>query len=149
MKGKPWTVEEEKQLRQMLQEHKSVRSIAKILGKTRDCIRMKITRLGLEVVVQPEKNQRTTTTIAKLALPGELPSIEEELKVLVAALKGLETQGLDKSEVLRLRGIVQGVKVYQELLADYVDYRGLEAELLDLREKYAQLAEKAKNVSGK
>lgn len=149
MKGKPWTVEEEKQLRQMLQEHKSVRSIAKILGKTRDCIRMKIARLGLEVVVQPEKNQRTTTTIAKLALPGELPSIEEELKVLVAALKGLETEGLDKSEVLRLRGIVQGVKVYQELLADYVDYRGIEAELLELREKYAELAEKSKGVSAK
>ena len=39
------------------------------------------------------------------------------LKVLVAALKALETEGLDKSEVLRLRGIVQSVKVYKELLA--------------------------------
>jgi hypothetical protein len=56
----------------MLQENKSARSIAKTLGKTRDCIRMKIA--GLEVVVHAEKNERTTTT-ATLVLPDELPSI--------------------------------------------------------------------------
>ena len=73
-KGVPWTREEEKQLKQMLQAGKSVRAIAKALGKSRDCIRMKIARL--EVVVQP--SARTTTT-----LPLELPSVEEALKDLV------------------------------------------------------------------
>jgi hypothetical protein len=148
LKGKPWTVEEEKQLRQMLQEHKSVRSIAKILGKTRDCIRMKIVRLGLEVVVQPEKNQRTTTT-AKLVVPGELFSVEEVMKELHSAVAGLKTPGLDKTEVIRLRGIIAGCKVYKEMLADYLDYCGLEAELLELREKYAELAKKSHDAVSK
>ena len=90
-KGKPWTLEEEKRPKQLLQEGKSVRAIAKSLGKTRDCVRMKIARL--EVVVQPE-SQRTTTT--ELILPLELPTVEDELKVLSAALKALKA----KPEVL-------------------------------------------------
>ena len=59
----------------------------------------------LEVVVTGEKNGVTTTTTVKLALTAELPSIEEELKVLVTASKGPETGMLDESEVLRLRRI--------------------------------------------
>jgi len=69
-KGVPWTREEEKQLKQMLEANKSVRVIAKALGKTRDCVRMKIMRLGLEVVVHPEISTRTTTS--PLSLPEEL-----------------------------------------------------------------------------
>ena len=42
MKGKPWTVEEENRLKQMLQADKSVRVIAKAMGKTRDCARKKL-----------------------------------------------------------------------------------------------------------
>src|ERR1039457_3454018 len=101
VKGKPWTAEEEKQLQMMLQENKSVRVIAKALGKTRDCIRMKLARL--EVVVQGEKNTRTTTTCPNLVLPGELSSIEVMLKTLAAGLKILETPGLERNDVLRLR----------------------------------------------
>jgi len=50
-------------------------------------------------------------------------------------LKFLETPNIDKTEALRLRGIIQGVNVYKELLADYLDYRGLESEMLEWREK--------------
>jgi hypothetical protein len=71
------------------------------------------------------------------------------LKTLAAALKGLETPGLDKCEVLRLRGIIAGAKVYKELLADYMDYRGLEVELMEWREKYAELAKKSPGVPSK
>ncbi|MCW4044799.1 MAG: hypothetical protein NWE94_04705 [Candidatus Bathyarchaeota archaeon] len=132
MKGKPWTAEEEKQLKEMLLADKSVRVIAKAMGKTRDCIRKKIARLGLEVVVQSE-SQRTTTT--SLQLPSELPSVEEALKTLSAALKALETPGLEQAETLRLRSIIQGVKIYKELFLEYVDIRGFEAEVLELRRK--------------
>ena len=132
MKGKPWTAEEEKQLLEMLKEGRSVRAIAKALGKTRDCVRMKIARLGLEVVVQRE-SQRTTTT--SLQLPSELPSVEEALKTLSAALKALETPGLDQAETLRLRSIIQGAKIYKELFVEYVDIKGFEAEVLELRRK--------------
>ena len=118
MKGKPWPPEEEKQLTQMLQANKSVRAIAKILDKIRDGVRVKMARLGLEEVVQP-KSERTTTT--NLTLPTELPSVEEALRTLSAALKALETPGLDQAEVLRLRSIISGVKIYKELFADYLD----------------------------
>jgi len=71
-------VEDENRLKQMLQADKSVRVIAKAMGKTRDCIRKKIARLGLEVVVHAEKSGRTTTS-------NELLSVEEALKNLVEA----------------------------------------------------------------
>jgi hypothetical protein len=144
VKGKPWTADEEKQLKQMLEADKSVRVIAKALGKTRDCVRMKIARLGLEVVVQG-KSERTTTT--SLKLPTELPSVEEALKTLSAALKALETPGLDQAETLRLRSIIQGVKIYKELFAEYVDLRGFEAEVLELRQKIAAETAKPKNLA--
>jgi hypothetical protein len=101
---------------------------------------MKIARL--EVVVQPE-SRRTTTT--KLTLPSELPTVEDELKVLSAALKALEQPGLEQSETLRLRSIIQGVRIYKDLFADYVDYRGIEMELVELRTKYEDLVKKVQN----
>lgn len=78
---------------------------------------------------------------SKLNLPGELPCVEEMLKRLVAAINALDaTPGLDKSEVLWFRGIIAGFKSYQELLAEYLDYRGLEAELMEWRAKYEVLS---------
>jgi hypothetical protein len=70
----------------MLEEDKSVMVIAKSLGIARDCIRMKIAGLGVEVVVQP-KSERTTTTSAKF--PDGLPTIEDVMKVLSNALTAL------------------------------------------------------------
>ncbi len=98
MKGKPWTSDEEARLRQMLAANRSVCAIAKSLCKIRDCVRMKIARLGLEVVVQEQKNspRTTTTNLTDLQLPSELPSVEEQLKVLAAALETLR-----KAQLLR------------------------------------------------
>jgi len=136
-KGKPWTFEEERKLKELLRANKSVRVIAKTLGKTRECIRMKIARLGLEVVVG-SKTEATTTT--KLSTPAELPSVEEALKKLNTAILTLESPGLEQAEVLRLRSIISGIKIYKELYADYLDYRGLEAEMIELKEKFAVIA---------
>jgi hypothetical protein len=94
---------------------------------------------------QQQKNQCCCSS-PKLKLPEELPSIEETLKTLEAALEALQTPGLEKTDVLRLRSIIAGAKAYKELLADYINYRGLEAELLELREKYAELSKKTKGV---
>ena len=55
-KGKPWSVEEETQLRQLLTEKKSMRSIAKLMGKTLMAVRLKASRLGLEEDNGSEKN---------------------------------------------------------------------------------------------
>jgi hypothetical protein len=66
-----------------------------------------------------------------------LPSVEEKLRVLDAALVALEQPGLRAAEVSRLHNIIQGVKVYQQLFADFVNYRELETEILELRKQLA------------
>ena len=81
-----------------------------------------------------------------LELPAELPSVEETLKTLAAALKALEDSRLKRDDILRYRGIISGAKIYKELLADYINYRALEAELLELRDKYEALAKKSKET---
>jgi len=117
----------------------SLAAIAKKLGTPEEEVRVKIRRLGLEVV-DPNKKFKRTTTSAEIELPEELFSVEEVLKDLHAAVMGLKVAGLDKIEVIRLRGIVAACKVYKEMLADYMDYRGLEAELMEWRAKYEVLS---------
>ena len=61
------SVEEEKQLREMVQEHKRLNEIAEFFGKSPASIKMKISRLKLVVVVR--QIQHTTTS-------NKLPSVE-------------------------------------------------------------------------
>jgi len=143
-KGKPWPAFDELRLRDWFTSGiTDLRVLAFSLGEkySEDAVRQKLIRIGLlrEEVQQCSANCCTTS---KLQLPEELPSVEETLKTLSAALAALNTPGLSKSEVLRLRGIIGGAKIYQELLVDYISYRSIEAELLDLREKFAELAKK-------
>ena len=80
-----------------------------------DAVIIKCKRLKLEVVVA--KSYTPTTTTTSLVLPKELPSVEEALKILVAAMNALETPDLSKTEVLRLRNIIQAAGVYQVKVA--------------------------------
>jgi len=75
-KGKTWSVEEEKQLREMVQAHRRLNEVAGVFGKSPESIKKKISRLRLVVVVR--QIQQTTTS-------NELPSDEEALKDLVEA----------------------------------------------------------------
>ena len=144
MRGKQWTAEEEKQLEELVAARKSVGVIAESLGKSSESVRVKVKRLGLVVVDQVSFQRSTTTT--SFELPMVLPSIETTLKKLVAAMNALETPGLSKNEIARLRSIIQAVSVYQVKIAEYMDYRGIEAKLVDLDEKYARLVrEKGEN----
>jgi hypothetical protein len=113
-----------------------------ILGQTEGSIRKKCERLGIEVVVNTPK-QLTTTT---LVLPKELFSVEEALKILAAALTTACQPGLDKVEVQRLQVVATIAKTYKEILADYIDYRQLEIELVELTKKYDELAKKTPNL---
>ena len=124
-KGKPWNTKDERKLAEMLKEGKQVSQIAAYFGKTEDSIKKKMKRLGLEVVVC--QIQRTTTSN-----DDDLPSVQDVLLKLSNALEDLETIGLDKSETLRLRSIIQGVKTYKELYADFVNYRALEQKVEEL-----------------
>ena len=99
-KGKPWTREQEKQLRTLVADGKSFREISVELEKSPEAVRAKIKRLGLEV----DKHQATgsCSSTSNVVLPAELISMEEALKMLVGALKMACTPGLSKVEVQRL-----------------------------------------------
>jgi hypothetical protein len=94
-KGKSWTVEEERELKQLIETGLNAYDIAVKLGKAPNAVYEKAKRLGLKVIISSQKRKIITSN---LKLPLELPSVEEQLKVLVAALKRLEglssTRGL-------------------------------------------------------
>jgi hypothetical protein len=162
MRGRPWSVDEERQLRQLVEGGQSLDEIAKIMGKTRVSVKSKLFNSGLNsvkgatgveksvavavasspaaspaVLVPAPASVAGAVVDADLKVPEWLPSVEEELKVLSAAIAALRQPGLCRAEVSRLHNIIVGVKVYQELFAQYVDYRGLEAEVLELRRALA------------
>jgi hypothetical protein len=78
-KGKPWSIEEESALKQLVTAGHPLETIAKRLGKPGKAVRQKIGRLGLEVV---DQDCSVWSTTSKLILPKELPSIEEALSAL-------------------------------------------------------------------
>jgi len=177
MRGKPWSEDEEKQLRQLIGEGKSLDTISSIMGKSRLSVKGKLFNSGLNSVkvatgVRCAVAATTATTTSPLAsldvpvlvpasasklasfvsvdvagvdlkLPERLPSVGEELKILAAAVEALRQPGLSRAEVSRLHNIIQGVKVYQELFVQFVDYCGLEAEVLELRRQLASENAKA------
>jgi hypothetical protein len=138
-KGKPWTVKEERQLRALRKEGKTVAEIAERMNKTAGAIKQKLRRCGLKVVTIKDSGGTTTS---ELILPEELPSVEDALKKLAAAMNALETPGLSKNEIMRLRSISQISEKYQKLLANYVDYRGIERKVDQAIEKLQQRVER-------
>jgi len=113
---------------------------------TENAIYQKLLDLGL---LKEEDRKKQSSSSFKFELPEELPSVEETLKTLAGALESLKVSGLEKNDVFRLRCIITGAKVYKDLLSDYINYRGLEAELLELREKYVEFSKKTQGVSPK
>ena len=65
----------------------------------------------------------------------------------VAALMDLDTPGLAKDEVYRLRAIVHSAGVVQVRIANFVDYCGIEAKLIELDEKYEKLVQQGHSDS--
>jgi len=62
LKGKPWTAEEEKQLKELLDAGHPLSVCAERLHRKPTAISMKMKRLGLEVVVVADPRASTTTT---------------------------------------------------------------------------------------
>jgi len=150
MRGKPWPVDDEKRLKDWFTSGtKDLRVLAFSLeGKySENAVYQKLLDLGLLREEEDRKKQSSSSTALKL--PSELPSVEDTLKDLNAAVEALKTPGLDKTEVLRLRGIIAGCKEYKQMLVEFMDYLGLEAELLEGRAKIAELSKKASGTSPK
>jgi hypothetical protein len=137
-KGIPWTAQEETQLQTLIEAKTPLHKIASTLKRTPTAILLKCQRLGLTPSDQ--------VTQSKLPLPDELPSVEETLKELAAALRAAKQPGLNKVEVQRLQAIATLARTYKEILADYVNYREIEAKLTDMEEKYAALLEKSQKT---
>src|SRR4030042_2970695 len=159
LRGKPWSVDEERQLSRLVEESRNSDEISRIMGKSRSSVRAKLFNLGLSSVVvtagvgSAVVVAAATTSLAPdvaclptsasvgvavdLKLPARLPSVEEELKVLAAAVEALRQPGLNRSEISRLHKVNQGAKAYQELFAKFVNYHGLETEVLELRRQFA------------
>ena len=163
MRGKPWLIDEERNLRQLVEKGKGFTEISQVLGKSRSSVKNKIYNLGLSLIdntqsefpvavsslsslsskAQTANSPPSADAVCidevafELKTTGPLPSVEEKLRVLDAALVALERPGLCGAEISRLHNIIQGVKVYQQLFADFVNYRALESEVLELRRQLA------------
>ena len=134
-KGKPWSLEQERKLQGLVKARLPIERIASELGVTVDSVASKMRRLGLE----EEDKRKTVTSSSSCEMPEELFTVEQTLLILAKAMKALEQPGLDKSEILRLRSLVQACKVYQDKFGEYVDYRRIETELLELKKEVAKL----------
>jgi len=145
-KGKPWTEEQEKQLKLLYAEGKSVKDISKKMGKTEQSIRHKIQRLGLKVEEGQHEKNACPSPSADLEIPDDLPSIEEQLRVLAGAIKALQKGGLEKVDVMRYGRLISGVKNYKELFVDYVGYREIEQKVDYALEWMRKRDEERKNM---
>jgi hypothetical protein len=137
-KGKPWKIKEELHLKKLINQGEKMDVIATKMGKTKNSVYLKAKRMGLQEEVT---KHRSTSSSNELELPPELPSIETALKLLAAALQTAKQPNLTRTEILKLNAVVNLVRTYQALLAEYIDYRGIERKLLDMEAKYARLAQ--------
>src|SRR4030066_881892 len=119
-KGKRWTVQQEAELKTLVEANTQVDDIAVKVEKKPGAIFIKCQRLGLNL-------QSKGYVGTSVSIPRELPSVEEALRMLAGALKTAVKPGLDKVEVQRLQAGATIAKTYKEILADYVDYRQIEA----------------------
>jgi hypothetical protein len=142
VKGRPWDIDEERQLRQLVEEGQSVDEISRLMVKTQDAIKQKMFDLKLKEK-RVGASRKAVFSSSKLELPAELPTVEETLQILAAALRKGAEAGLDKEEVQRLQVVATLAKTYKEIFADYLDYRGLEGLLVELEEKYDALIKKS------
>jgi hypothetical protein len=186
LRGKLWSIEQERQLRILVAEGVGIAEISRVMGKTRVSVRSKMYHLGLSVVDAAALSPTVAVSVASIAsvastpepivdqppigqahsqvplidhqpatdsasLPSEvdafaaqlvenapLPTIEEQLHVLNAAIVELRRPGISRAEVARYSKIIEGVKVYNDLFAKFVDYQGLENKVLELEKRLAR-----------
>jgi hypothetical protein len=140
-KGKRWSIEGEKKLKQLVDEGRSVKEIAAAFEKSEGSIRQKLRRLGLEVVVKtPLPPTCTTTTTAKLEAKGLIP-VQKALELLATALNNAVEPGLNSVEIQRLNAVATLARTYENLFARFMQYREIEKRVVELEAKYARLAE--------
>ena len=137
-----WTELDEKQLQDLVADRKSIDEIAVALRRSPEAIFMKLTRLGMAIPQRSSvefaankvtESATTTTPMPKLEIAKleELPTGNEAIGLLWAALRRLQKPDVSKDEAKKLRLIIQGAKSYIHLEADYLlRIRRIESETL-------------------
>jgi len=141
VRGKPWSVDEERALRELVLAGKSVPEIAGLLGKSRNGVENKM--YGLNLRLKKHKNrcapasspERSVFSSEKLIAPSELPNVEEAVRLLAAALLKSAEPGLSMEEIRRLQVVADLAVRYKKVFADYMDYRGIEKRVEDIEKR--------------
>lgn len=136
-----WSPKEEKQLIDLVKNGFGVSEISKKISRSYSSVSSKLLRLGISVNGDDdERTKKNNLSLSStLELPENLPSIEDQLRVLAAVIDALQEPGLAKGEVMRLRTIINGVRAYKEQFADYVGYRQIEQQVEQLIEELRRL----------
>jgi hypothetical protein len=129
-----WTIQEEIELKALVEGNANVEEIAGKLQKTPGAVIVKCQRMGLQL-------QTKGYVDTSIPLPKELPSVEEALKILAGALKVSVKPGLNKLEVQRLQTVANISKTYKEILVDYMGYREVERKLEEMEKQLDQKLE--------
>jgi hypothetical protein len=136
---KRWTIQEETELKTLIEANTNVEEISVKLKKTPGAVILKSQRLGLQLQV---KGYIDTS----ISLPRELPSIQEATKIMAGAMSGIVKPGLNRLEILRLQTAANISKAYKELAVDFARYRDIELKLKEMAEQNAQLKQMLKEL---
>jgi hypothetical protein len=129
---KKWTIQEETELKALVEANAKIEEIAAKLKKTPGAVILKSQRLGLQLQVKGYVD-------TSIPLPRELPSVEETTKILAGALRASVKPGLNRLEVQRLQMVANISKTYKEMVVDLAHYREVEINLKEIAEQNAQL----------
>jgi len=143
-RGKPWSSEEEKCLRELVDARCSLREIAVKMGKSVESVRQKMFKLGLKELEQAQKLCSSSTCAS---LPDKLLTIEEALKKLDDTLHSLEKPDLSFTEVQRLKALAHTIIAYKQFFAEYARYRGIEDRLIETSEENDALVRKNEEIT--
>ena len=144
-----WSHEEFRKLMELWdQGERDVKVLAAAVNRKPTAIRKQLQSLGLFVVAHKKNFSETTTskeqseteeeTRIRLEALDRLPSVEEVLVMVAAAVDRLAEPGLSKVEISRLKAVVRAGETYQRLLADFINYRQIEEKLVEMEKKYNQ-----------
>ncbi len=128
-----WSRIEEKELAALARNGLSLEALAKKYQRSPKAIRLKLQRLGLNMAATKLE------VSGDLKIPKDLPSLEEVLKILAGAILKAAQTGLGKTELQRLDTIANLYKAYAAGLEQYVGYRKIEADIVEMKRKYAEL----------
>ena len=126
-----WTIKEEQQLRELVEQGKSIQELSSVFNRSPEALIMKLKRMSLSVPPREKSSAKNAenkvTTSATTTTPKlepiefeELPSPNMAMGLLWAAVRRLQEPDVGREEAKKLRLILQGVKSYIHLDADYV-----------------------------